>query len=215
MNTRERFLEVLNFNKDIRTLDWEFGYWGGALNRWYEEGLIKIEGLEREVTYGEGVCGPGLHWPEPSFSGDILRDKDVYNYFNFDEGIELIPYNYWIYPKFEKRVIKEDDDKIELVDIDGIRKRILKDDSSIPFYLEWPVRNMKDWEGFKEERLNLNTIKQRFVGDREKFLETVSHAIALDSKMVRYPCILILIGINTSSNKVSAGIGSNRTLLIA
>ena len=58
MNAKERFLEILNFNTGIRTLDWEFGYWGGALNRWYDEGLIKIEGLEREVTYGEGVCGP-------------------------------------------------------------------------------------------------------------------------------------------------------------
>lgn len=171
MNTKERFLEVLNFNTGLRTLDWEFGYWGGALNRWYDEGLEKIDGLEREVTYGEGICGPGLHWPEPSFSEDILRDKDVFKYFNFDEGINLIPYNYWIYPKFEKRIIHEDNDKMELVDIDGIRKRILKDDSSIPFYLEWPVKTMEDWERFKEERLNLNTIKQRFVGDKKEFFE--------------------------------------------
>jgi uroporphyrinogen decarboxylase len=172
MNTRERFLEVLNFNTDIRTLDWEFGYWGGALKRWYDEGLKKIEGLEREVTYGEGICGPGLHWPVPSFIDDVLRDRDVCKHLNFDEGINLIPYNYWIYPKFEKRIIHEDDDNMELSDIDGIRKRILKDDSSIPFYLEWPVKTMKDWERFKEERLNINTIKQRFVGDREKFLQT-------------------------------------------
>jgi hypothetical protein len=171
MNARERFLEILNFNTGIRTLDWEFGYWGGALNRWYDEGLEKIDGLGREVTYGEGVCGPGLHWPEPSFSGDILRDKDVYKYFNFDEGIDLIPYNYWIYPKYEKRIIHEDDYKIELLDIDGIKKIINKDDSSIPFYLEWPVKNIKEWERFKEERLNVNTIKQRFVGKKNSFLE--------------------------------------------
>jgi len=33
MNARERFLEVMIFNKDIRTLDWEFGYWYSAVKR--------------------------------------------------------------------------------------------------------------------------------------------------------------------------------------
>lgn len=39
MNTRERFLEVMNFNPDVRSLKWEFGYWGGTIKRWYDEGL--------------------------------------------------------------------------------------------------------------------------------------------------------------------------------
>jgi uroporphyrinogen decarboxylase len=164
MNARERFIEVLNFNTSVRTLNWEFGYWGGTLNRWYGEGLEKIDGLERQVSYGEGVCGPGLHWPMPSFSEDILKDKDVCAYFDFDEGVALIPYNYWIYPKFKKNIIHEDDHKRELIDIDGIRKIVKKDDSSIPFYLEWPVKNMKEWDGFKEDRLNVDSIKQRFSG---------------------------------------------------
>jgi hypothetical protein len=164
MNSRERFIEVLNFNTGVRTLDWEFGYWGGTLNRWYSEGLEKVYGLKRQVSYGEGVCGPGLHWPMPSFSEDILKDKDVCACFGFDEGVALIPYNYWIYPKYEKIIIHEDDHKKELVDIDGIRKIVKKDDSSIPFFMEWPVKNMKEWDGFKEDRLNVNTIQQRFSG---------------------------------------------------
>ena len=39
MNSRERFLEVMNFNPDVRAIKWEFGYWGGTIKRWYEEGL--------------------------------------------------------------------------------------------------------------------------------------------------------------------------------
>jgi len=39
MNSRERFLEVMNFNPDVRACKWEFGYWGGTIKRWYEEGL--------------------------------------------------------------------------------------------------------------------------------------------------------------------------------
>ena len=29
MNARERFHEVMNFNADVATMKWEFGYWGG------------------------------------------------------------------------------------------------------------------------------------------------------------------------------------------
>lgn len=39
MNTRERFLEVMNFNPEVRACKWEFGYWGGTIKRWYDEGL--------------------------------------------------------------------------------------------------------------------------------------------------------------------------------
>ena len=39
MNSRERFLEVMNFNPDVRTLKWEFGFWGENINQWYGEGL--------------------------------------------------------------------------------------------------------------------------------------------------------------------------------
>ena len=38
MNTRERFIEVMNFKK-VETLKWEFGFWGSTIDRWYKEGL--------------------------------------------------------------------------------------------------------------------------------------------------------------------------------
>jgi hypothetical protein len=31
MNARERFLEVMNFNANVPTVKWEFGYWGETL----------------------------------------------------------------------------------------------------------------------------------------------------------------------------------------
>ncbi|MCL4296994.1 MAG: hypothetical protein KJ077_14750 [Anaerolineae bacterium] len=39
MNTRERFLETMNFNPTVSAPKWEFGYWGGTIKRWYKEGL--------------------------------------------------------------------------------------------------------------------------------------------------------------------------------
>ena len=39
MNTRERFLEVMRFNRKVAPVKWEFGYWGGTINNWYAQGL--------------------------------------------------------------------------------------------------------------------------------------------------------------------------------
>ena len=39
MNSREKFIEFVNFNKKIPAVKWEFGYWGSAVKRWYKEGL--------------------------------------------------------------------------------------------------------------------------------------------------------------------------------
>jgi len=41
MNLRERFLEVMNFNTNVHSIKWEFGYWGEVLDKWYASGLPK------------------------------------------------------------------------------------------------------------------------------------------------------------------------------
>ena len=41
MNLRERFLEIMNFNPNVHSLKWEFGYWGETIDNWYKEGLPK------------------------------------------------------------------------------------------------------------------------------------------------------------------------------
>lgn len=52
INARELFLKIMNFEPCSRTLDWEFGYWGGALNRLYSEGMPKVKGLPMKPNYG-------------------------------------------------------------------------------------------------------------------------------------------------------------------
>ncbi len=51
MNSREKFLRVLNF-ENIDTLKWEFGYWGGTIKNWYKQGLPKKDypKLPTEIT---------------------------------------------------------------------------------------------------------------------------------------------------------------------
>jgi len=66
------FLACMDFDSSVRTLPWEFGYWGGTLKRWYGEGLHRKYGLAREVQFGETVCGEGLQWPLE----DLPRDRE-------------------------------------------------------------------------------------------------------------------------------------------
>ncbi|MCL4416302.1 MAG: hypothetical protein M1365_06350, partial [Actinobacteria bacterium] len=170
--SRELFLKIMGFSPCERTLKWEFGYWGGTINRWYKEGLHKTKGFPTELKYGQAIPGNAVAAGSPSWGGEIpVKDYDVSHYFNFDEGFTLLPYNYWIFPIFEKKVIYEDDKYIDFYDVDGIRKKNLKDDSSMPFFMEWPVKSENDWEKMKEERFNFDSIGKRFSGNYSEFIE--------------------------------------------
>ena len=171
-STRELFLKIMNFESCSRTLKWEFGYWVGTLERWYKEGLNKVEGYPDGLQYGDCIQGPGHPQGSYSWAGIISKpDSDIHNYFNLDKNWALVPYNYWIYPRFEKKIINEDDLYIEYFDTDGVRKKEYKDKSSMPMFLEYPVKNRKDWEKIKEERFNINDIDKRFMGHENDFIK--------------------------------------------
>lgn len=175
LNTKDLFERIINFKPAPRTINWEFGFWGGTLNRWYKEGLPQKKGLPKEVVYGEGVPGPGLPWGCPILGDVSPKDLDVTDYFGFDEGFNLIPYEYWLFPVFEEKVIYEDDKIQELYDIDGIRKKIFKDGSSMPMWLEYQVKSRDDWEEIKSQRLNPDSINSRYPEDFEGFLKRAAN----------------------------------------
>ena len=131
LSSKDLFKKIINFETSPRTLNWEFGFWGGTLNRWYEEGLPRKKGLPDTVTYGEPVPGSGVPLGCPVLGDVSFRDGDVTDYFGFDEGFQLIPYDYWLFPAFPKKIIREDERVQELYDSDGIRKKVFKDGSSI------------------------------------------------------------------------------------
>ncbi|MCL6087716.1 MAG: hypothetical protein M1475_04835 [Actinobacteria bacterium] len=150
MNTRERFLEIMNFNTSIRTMDWEFSYWSGAVTKWYSEGLNKKYGLKQKMLEeGDLIVGPGMVWP----LGNFPRDYDIANQLNLDKGIETIDFNYLFQPKFEEKVLKDAGDKLLIQDESGVKMWKKKDNSTLPHVIEGPVKNDVDWEKIKEERL--------------------------------------------------------------
>jgi hypothetical protein len=170
----ERFLKILNFEKLDRNIDWEFGYWGGTLNRWYREGLPRVKGFSRRIEEGESIGGPGLYWSEDN---PWPYAYDVDKYFNFDEGIRRPAINTWIFPQYKVQVLSEDERKKIIIDVDGIKKCVMKDLSSMPHWLEWPVKDSKSWEKLRDDRFNLDkySVEDRILIDKEEMIKNIKN----------------------------------------
>jgi len=198
MDTRERFREIMRFNRDIPTVKWEFGYWGSTLKNWYSQGLPerrypviprKITTLSATIyttawTYdwvkkgsikdakiglpnGMGIWGGSTYWPNQGFP----IDNDVTGYFGFDRSQILVKVEQLFYPKFEIKIIGEDDKTMTYVDLDGVERIFLKEEATIPTSMKWPITGWEDWNRIKEERLGTDDISKRFPDNWEDLLK--------------------------------------------
>lgn len=184
MNARERFIEVMKYhNPNVRSLKWEFGYWGNTLNRWYKEGLPRNNWapIPKEITtvnsslytytwnaenkhvkpgeYPGGYVSMagGLYWPTQGFT----LDADVKNHFHMDETQQLIDLNLLAYPLFEPYTVYEDDDKLQYVDIDGVERLFTKKEATLACTWKVPITDWDSWNKYKEERLSMDHIRER------------------------------------------------------
>jgi len=154
MNSRERFLATMTFEKPDRALLWEFGYWGGTIERWYKEGLPKRSGLSPAIGYGHAAYAEGGSWDE----SERLREFDVHDALGLDEGLRRISMNNFICPWFEPMLLEDHGEWVLRTDEWGITKRDRKDGGSLPHFLRGPVQNREDWERLKGERLQPSLI---------------------------------------------------------
>lgn len=84
----------------------------------------------------------------------LTADESWDGEFGFDSGIVRLPVNLGFCPAFEEKVLKERGDNLVICDRLGIVQEIRKYGSSIPRYIEYPVKNAEEWEKLKSERLN-------------------------------------------------------------
>jgi hypothetical protein len=180
MNTRERFREVMRFNRDVRAVKWEFGYWGETLDNWYAEGLPRVSYPEIPATIttptaslytrawarmrgerlpkGLPVMAGGLYWPTQGFP----LDRDVRSRFGLDATQRLVDVNLLFSPMFEARVFEEDEKRLVYMDVDGVKRILLKEQATMPSGAQWPIQGWTSWQALKNERLSLKDIRKRF-----------------------------------------------------
>lgn len=121
MNHRERFHNTLHFKPVDHVPDEEFGYWTDTLTAWHEQGLPK--------------------WVTDNAKADI--------YFGFAPR-KLVPLKVGVHPPFEEKTIEETDTYRIIIDNLGVKCIVHKDgSSSIPHYLEFPIRDRESWQTFK------------------------------------------------------------------
>ena len=148
MNTRERFLALMNFQEPDRNFVWEFGYWAGTVRRWYREGLPQIKGLPDEIPEGSGLFAECAGVPLRRYT-----TYDVHDYFKMDPYLVRIPLNIGAYPPFEEKIIEDHGDWYIWQDWDGAIRKDIKDRTTLPTLVGGPVNNREDWERYKAERL--------------------------------------------------------------
>ena len=118
---RERYRRTMHFQSVDRVPNQEFGYWTDTLIRWHNEGLPE------EVNSNE--------------KADI--------FFGFDP-MRSVPIDLGLNPYFEYQVLEETDRYRIIRDGGGAKCMVYTDGSStIPHYLEFPIKDRATWEEFK------------------------------------------------------------------
>ena len=110
------------------------------------------------------VFGPWGETIERWRGEGLKEDKEWDSDFGFDPGFIIAEVNLGYYPPFAYEIIEEKDNSLIIKDTFGILQEVRKHGSSIPRYLDYPVKNMKDWRKLKEERLDPNSF-ERFPGN--------------------------------------------------
>ena len=151
MNSRERFLACMHFEAFDRAPNWEMGYWAGAIDRWYAEGLPQRPGAPAGLVPGAGVKGEGFAWrrSEP-------RDESVHAFLGLDKGLEKIDGEWGIWPPFESQVLWEDDTNVKRREGDGTVVVVRQDSSTLPHVVGWPLSDRASWEKLRDERLRID-----------------------------------------------------------
>lgn len=139
LTARERWRRTFNYQAVDRIPHYEFGYWAELYDEWHAQGL----------------------------PAEIENERQANDYFGFDKRWG-VPARMDIYPRWRPRIIHEDERHILKRDGDGVIGEINKDgSSSIPHYIEFPIKTRDDWKRFKE-RLNPDT-PGRLPEDIEKY----------------------------------------------
>ncbi len=82
----------------------------------------------------------------------------VNDYFNFDKK-EAIPIDLGPIPRFIRRTLEENERYEIFIDWSGITMKRLKTSTSMPLFIDFPVKNKKDWEVIKE-RFNPDDVRR-------------------------------------------------------
>ena len=161
VSARERYLAVMHRQPGVRTMLWEFGYWVETVEKWYAEGLPRSPYAPPPgMPGGNGFFAGGLPFPHQPGLVRYL-DLDVRTQLGLDLSSVRVPLVWRACPLFAEMVLEEDETSRVMINADGVKVRVRKDNESVPQYLGWPVHDRASWEQLKAERFTPD-VRKRF-----------------------------------------------------
>ena len=82
------------------------------------------------------------------------RNADHRSLWHPDHPPVIVPVSCGPFPTTDFTLVEEDDQTRVWIDRWGVKRRDFKDHESMSEFLEWPVKSRRDWEQYKEEKLN-------------------------------------------------------------
>lgn len=144
-----------------RLLYWEQGFWGGAVKRWYAEGMPNNHGVRGNPAFGDTVRGPAT-----PIGADDKICPDIAEAAGLDKPSLKVPVELYMEPAFKEEIQEETPERLTVRDELGITKQLPKSKDSIPRFIAWPVADLADWEmllfdgsSFKRSRISLNAAR--------------------------------------------------------
>ena len=145
MTEKERFLRTMRYEDvDRRPLDL-VGIWGDTLARWHKEGLPSDISSESDIHHYLGVEAQSLRLR--NLSGQMAA-----------------------HPQFETRIISEADGVRIFVDEYGRTVRDFRTHTTLPEWLEFPVKDRETLQHFLDEHYTIDNLDERFDEEWEQQL---------------------------------------------
>jgi uroporphyrinogen-III decarboxylase len=108
---------------------------------------MHFEPVDRIPLWDFGYWAETLpEWRKQGMPGDVHPDA----FFHRDRQWERVGVSVGMCPPFEEEVLEEDADKQLMIDSDGVKLLKMKHTSSIPKFVEFPVKTRDDFEAMKE-----------------------------------------------------------------
>ncbi len=152
MNDRERFVACVLGEPVDRPPYWLFwGPWDNAWRRWQNEGM----------------------------PASFESFQDVREHFGGESSPAVVPVNYGPCPRRERKTLEETDEFYVWTDGWGIKRRNPKDHESMSEFIEFPVKDRRDWQEYRDRWLDPDH-PQRLAGNwRESCAEWTARSVPI------------------------------------
>ncbi|MHB1376050.1 MAG: uroporphyrinogen decarboxylase family protein [Candidatus Humimicrobiaceae bacterium] len=144
MNAREKFNAVMSFDTTAGNLKTEYGYWSGTVKNFIKEGMPVKKELPLNISDNSSIMG----YPKIDNKSREITDENVKDYFNLDPYIAKFPFD--ISPMLQEEIIEEDEYYKIYKNKYGITLKERKDGTSAPLDLDFPIKDRKDFENYKQ-----------------------------------------------------------------